>query len=229
MPDYPKYEGNRPSTVSRDAKYHVRTGAKGKHVVAIYYEAEDDERWYATSEDHPALVQMVNDVKISVTGKPNGAFYINEYKQLIVPAGDEVYYAGVYEGALRFEFEGKILSGEAIDLAGNPIHEGDTWVGPHPGVPYTYSGRFDDVTYVTNPRPNVEKTVKLAKVALNEDIADRNRSKIKAVTGYAGGRFYVNEFLCIFKPVQEGQDLRYVYAGQLDLEGWFPKPHQEPS
>ncbi len=65
------------------------------------------------------------------------SFYINEYKQVVVPAvGSEDYFlAGEYRKPLRFEFEGKIISGEAVDLEGHPLSPGDTWVGPHPGIP----------------------------------------------------------------------------------------------
>ena len=84
MPEFPIFTGNCPGNVAKDAKYSVRSGPGGP-VVGLTYRAEDDERWHATTDEHTALVNMVNAIKIAYTGKPNGAFYINEYRQVIVP------------------------------------------------------------------------------------------------------------------------------------------------
>lgn len=225
MPTFPRFEGNCPRNVSRDAKYSVRSGADGP-VVALTYRAQDDERWYATTEKHPELVRMVNAVKLSRGLPPNGAFYINEYHQVIVPTvgSDDYYLAGKYSQPLRFEFEGRILSGEPVSLEGLPLTPGDTWTGPHPGIPYLLSAGGDDVRYTIQPRPNVEKDVKLSKI-IGREAAQSVTSLIRSVKGYAGGRFYVNEFRTIFAPVQEAREWRYVYVGQLDPSTWFPEPH----
>ena len=70
-----------------------------------------------TTDAHPDLADMVNDVKRTHGTGARGPFYINEYKQVIVPVGDEVqyYYAGTYKAPLRFEFEGKTISGEPLN------------------------------------------------------------------------------------------------------------------
>lgn len=227
MPTYPKFQGNCPRNVAKDAKYKVKSG-KGKPVVALTYNTGDDERWYITTEDHIHLVNMVNRVKIDVSGKPFGSFYINEHKQVLVPAvGTEDYYlAGEYKEALRFEFEGKVISGEPVDLDGNPLSPGDTWVGPHPGIPYTLCAGGNDIKYTIRSRPNVEKDIKLSKI-IGPEAAKEVAEKVRAFKGYQGGRFYVNDFCTIFMPIQEGWDWRYVYVGQLNLSRWFPAPHEE--
>src|SRR5690554_2311107 len=79
-----RFQGNRPSNVNKDAKYSVKHEA-GNYVVGIYYKTNDGEIWYPISEDHSELVEMVNEVKIHFTGSPGGAFYINEYRQVLVP------------------------------------------------------------------------------------------------------------------------------------------------
>jgi len=225
MGPFPVFEGNCPRNVAKDAKYAVRSG-KGSSVIALTYRTQDDERWYMTSEEHSELVRMVNQVKLSLGQPPHGSFYINEYKQVIVPVvgSDEYYLAGKYEEALRFEFEGKTLSGEAVDLDGNPLSPGDTWVGPHPGIPYKLSAGGNDIVYTIRPRPNVEKDVRLSK-SIGPEPAKKVAARILYFKGYSGGRFYVNEFCTIFAPVQEGWDWRYIYIGQLDLSIWFPEPH----
>lgn len=230
MSDYPVFEGNCPATVNKDAKYHVKHGEHGL-AIGIIYETLDDERWYATTDQHPNLVQMVNNVKTSFGDQPNGSFYINEYKQVIVPviSNRRYYLAGTYDDKLRFQFEGYTLSGEPYNLGGKPLSPGDEWVGPHPGIPYVLSVRKGmDIKYTVSPRPNVERDVRLTK-KIDQIAAEKTIEQVKAFRGYAGGRFYVNEHLAMFTPIQEGYDLRYIYIGQLDLNSWFPKPNSTRS
>ncbi len=48
----------------------------------------------------------------------------------------------------------------------------------------------------------------------------------------SGGRFYINEFGNLFKPVTQNSYIEYFYLGQLHVGGencsnsdsWFPKP-----
>jgi hypothetical protein len=223
MPEFPVFKGNCPNNVNKDAKYTVRSGPTGP-IVSITYNTRDGEKWYASTELHPELVAMVNAVKSAHGGGLNGSFYINEYQQVIVPVvgNDEYYLAGTYSKRLRFEFEGKILSGEPIDWQGNPLSPGDAWVGPHPGVPYVLKAGGTDIEYRFSPRPNVEKVVKLSKV-IDPAKALSMAAKIREHKGYSGGRFYVNEFRSIFAPIKEGYEWQYIYAGELDLDKWFPK------
>lgn len=222
MPEFPVFRGNCPRNVSKDAKYSVRGQAVG-----LMYETQDDEVWRATTELHPKLVAMVNDVKASL-GSLKGSFYINEYKQVIVPIpGTRDYYlAGEYDKPLRFEFEGKTLSGEPIDLDGNPISPGERWVGPHPGIPYVLKAGASDIYFTSEPRPDVEKKHRLSKT-VGPEIANEVCTLIREHKGFDGGRFYVNEFCSIFAPMNEGSDIQYIYIGLLDLEQWFPKPEAE--
>lgn len=227
-----RFEGNCPRNVSKDAKYSVRRGSAGAGdgglVVALVYEAEDDERWHPSTDAHPELVKMVNAVKTSAGQPPNGAFYINEYRQVIVPvAGTSDYYlAGTYGRPLEFEFEGKHLGGDARDLDGNPIAPGDTWAGPRPGIPYKLRAGGNDIAYTTSPRPNVTREIRLSK-EIGPDRAREAASVVSRVKGHAGGRFYVNEHLNAFSPLSDGRDVRYVYCGKIDLDMWFPKPHAD--
>ena len=98
---YVQFIGNCPSNVNKDAKYTVRL-ERGEYVVGIYYLSNDGELWYPSSANHPDLVEMVNNIKNHFAGSPGGAFYINEYKQVLVPViGEEkdYYIAGEYHQA----------------------------------------------------------------------------------------------------------------------------------
>ena len=55
---------------------------------------------------------MVNSVKEGSTGAPGGAFYINEYKHVLVPTSEGCLYAGKYAPLLRFSFEGVEITPE---------------------------------------------------------------------------------------------------------------------
>lgn len=222
---YVQFIGNCPSNVNKDAKYTVRL-ERGEYVVGIYYLSNDGELWYPSSANHPDLVEMVNNVKNHFTGNPGGAFYINEYKQVLVPVigeGKEYYLAGEYRHPLEFEFEGKILSGNAKDLDGKLINPGDVWVGPHPGIPYVLKAGGRDIYYIYLVRPQVKKQVRLSNCIGSEE-AEKVALEIAQFEGRAGGRFYVNEFCQMFTPKTGDGNLEYIYIGKIkNLRNWFPK------
>ena len=216
------FPGNCPHNVSKDAKYSVRR-SDGR--VGLTYCTADDERWHMTTTAHPALANMVNDVKRTHGSGPNGPFYINEYKQVIVPVGDaaQYFFAGTYNEPLQFEFDEKRISGEPLDFDGTPLRPGDTWEGPHAGVPYVLTAGGDDVYYRVFPRPDVEKRVKLS-AERSRTVAEQVARLLSAFKGPGGGRFYVNEFCSVFSPINGAEGLHYIYIGQIDLDSWFPNP-----
>lgn len=224
-----KFEGNCPKNVSKDAKYRVRqrgVDEGGGLVVALVYEAENGKRWLPSTDDHPDLVEMVNKVKKHDGNPPNGTFYINEYKQVIVPVkwSPDYYLAGCYDKPLEFEFKGKHLSGDAKDLNGKPIAQCGVWKGPHPGIRYKLCAGGNDISYTKSIKPNEEEDVLLSG-EIGPNRARKAASMILKVKGADGGRFYVNERLNAFAPMSDGQTYRY--CGKIDLSMWFPKPHAD--
>ncbi len=224
MKEFAPFSGNCPQNVNKDAKYAVRRVA-GHTVIALRYVTTAKEEWLATTKDHPELADMVNEVKINMGVAPNGPFYINEYRQVIVPVSDGTYYyAGQYEAQLQFDFEGIQLSGEAVDFAGNRLVPGDIWNGPHPGIPYVLKAGGGDVYYKAQLKPNVSKKMMLSD-QVGTHAASTFAKRVMAVKGFSGGRFYINEWRELFSPVTKGYNLEYVYIGHLeDKEPWFPKP-----
>jgi hypothetical protein len=228
MSDIIPFSGNCPKNVSKDAKYGIKpnkNNRRGALAVGLTYCTDDDERWHMTTEDHPELAEMVSAVKTTYGSSPYGPFYINEYKQVIVPVGDsgQYYLAGVYSAPLKFDFEGKTISGEPVDFDGWRLQPGDTWVGPHAGIPYVLAATSDDVYYRTWPRPNVEMRVKLS-AKRGKAVALQIARLLYTMKGAGGGRIYVNEFGAVFSPVTDDDTLRYVYFGQIDPNSWFPDP-----
>ncbi len=215
------YDGNCPRNVAKDAKYAIRSRGN-RLVVALTYSTSDDETWHLAQEDHPDLIDMVNSVKVALTGQPNGSFYINEFCHVIVPVvgSSDYYFAGVYRRPLIFDFEGDRISGLPRRSDGSELSPGDVWNGPRVGIPYILTAGGYDVYYQISPRPDVTK-----RVSLSKEIGVENARKvallIAEVKGPSGGRFYVNEHLAIFTPLNEHGEWSYRYIGQLDLNCWF--------
>ena len=167
---------------------------------------------------------MVNVVKIETTGNPGGAFYINEYKQVIVPASDgsgKYYLAGEYSIPLEFIFEGNIISGNALDYNGQSLSPGDVWAGPHAGIPYVLSAAKKDVTYEEEVRPNVTR-----KHELSQHIGkDQAFTVVRPLLANkpSGGRIYVNEYCQVFAPCEGTNGFNYIFMGSISLAHWFPK------
>jgi hypothetical protein len=220
------FTGNCPKSVSKEAKYAIRT-RRGLPVVALVYATESGERLLATTQEHPDLVELVNAVKTRKGSAPNGPFYVNEYGQVLVPVVvglDTIYYqADEYDLPLRFLFEGRVLSGEGLDLAGKPLVPGGIWVGPHPGIPYVLAAGQLDIYYVATVRPDVTRKVRLS-TFVGAEAAAALAGRIRGVKGWKGGRFYINEWREMFAPLNKGATNEFRYIGHLDLDDpWFPK------
>ncbi len=228
MSCFSRFMGNRPRAVGKDARYTIRTES-GRPVVSLTYQTPHGERWLLTTEEHDGLVNIVNHIKKEAPegGQPNGPFYLNEYGQVVVPVGRETvvcYLADEeYDRRLRFNFEGNIISGEAVDLHGQPLAPGDQWNGPHPGIRYVLTADSRDIRYTSEPRRNVLETVKLSD-CVGSAAAERVAYQIAVVKGARGGRFYVNEWREMFAPLEDDQGIAYWYIGRLEEDTpWFPK------
>jgi hypothetical protein len=224
-----EFMGNRPGNVVRDAKYSLRR-QDTRWVPHLEYRIGNNERVLLSTIDHPGLVLMVQSVQEETRGQPGGAFYINEYSQVIVPSGAEgqYYLAGEYSDPLEFEptndpeLSGWIISGDGMDREGRRIAPGDEWVGPHPGIPYILAANLRDVYYELHL-----SLVRTRKINLSDETStDRARAVAKQISEIKGssGRFYINEFCQMFCPQWDGSLVSYKYVGALDIEaGWFRK------
>ncbi len=212
-----RYTGNVPSNVSKDAKYSVVHGDDGWEVRLIY-RLSASERALITTNSHPELVGLVNDVKEDINGVSGGAFYINEYRHVLVPTEDGCMFAGKYFEPLRFRFEGEVISAEAP--AG--LSPGDDWPGPRVGTAYVLAADGADIRYRVETRPNVIAERKLSTEVGRAQAGRTARSIARFKPG--GGRVYVNEACECFGPAPTGDGLVHRYFGRLDLESWFPEP-----
>ena len=224
-----EFGGNRPANVARDAKYSLRRGRDG-WAVRLEYRLDGNERLLLSTGDHPDLVGMVLDVQEESRGMPGGAFYINEFSQVLAPSGAEGRYflAGSYPDALEFrpkgdpDVAGWVISGDGKGRDGRRLAAGDQWLGPHPGIPYVLAADHRNVYYELMLSP-----IRRRRVTLSEQVGlARAQTIAQQVYGVKreAGRFYINEFCQMFCPVWDGHSLTYNYIGALDLDaGWFAK------
>ena len=209
------YPGRIPSNVNRDAKYSVRS-SDGGYVVSLLFRLSQRERALLATDRHEALVEMVNDIKVSINGAPGGVFYINEFTDVLVPCQDNnCYFAGTYDELLEFEFEGEVIGPRA------PVglEPGEPWPGPHVGIPYTLKAGAGDIGYEWEPRPGVIRTELLSDYHDSSEVEALTR-RLAAVKGTAGGRIYVNECGEFFAPVNDD----YLFLGHIGEDVWFPAP-----
>lgn len=211
-----EYPGYVPSNVSKDAKYTIRHGASGWEV-QLPFRVSDREVFLLAHDGHPELVDMVNRVKADANGAEGGAFYINEFCDVIVPTQRGVYFAGMYDDLLEFDMEGSVVSPEPPAS----LRPGDPWPGPHVGVRYVLKAGGSDIKYVlTSGRRSVEH--RLSDVA-GPAAARALIERLVSVKGSSGGRIYINERCQFFGPAGDGSS-GFVYLGALDDDPWFSPP-----
>ena len=212
------YEGNIPSNVNKDAKYSVVYGAAGKMEVRLIYRLGRGEKALVTTASHPDLVRKVNDVKEEFGLGSGGAFYINEFGHVLVPAGAECYCAGRYERYLEFDFEGARISPQAPAS----LKPGEVWPGPRVGVAYTLSADGSDIRYSRQTRPSVTKEFRLSE-EVGEPAATRLARRLSRHKR-GGGRVYINEAREFFAPIGSDGEWEHIYLGSLGDDEWFSAP-----
>ena len=236
------YTGVWPQNVSKLAKYAVRF-IDGLWKITVLYEAEEGLRYLAIEGSDGNLADKINAVKSLLGNSPGGAFYINEYKHVIVPVaasesdgvGSLYYFVKRIDSDFIFKFEGELLSTKPIGRDGKQLKPGDLWVGPRPGIPYVLAAGSRDIYYESPAlindgslkiRPYVTRKVKLSKIILDKSLLEEAIAPIEKIRGYQGGRFYVNEHGAIFTPVNtgNGNGIDYIYCGKINYDTWFPEP-----
>ncbi len=210
------YPANIPSNVSKDAKYSV-ISADTKYEVRLIHRVNETERSFLTTGAHPNLVDMVNAVKRECNGVLGGAFYINEFRHVLVPTSTGTYFAGKYLKALIFNFDGAEITAKAP----NGLQPGGDWPGPHVGTRYKLKAGARDISYTRMDGANETEHCLSAHhpAAAAKELAQR----LGIVKGVGGGRFYINEAREFFSPPQT-QGGAWVYLGCLGASVWFPDP-----
>jgi hypothetical protein len=211
------YTGYSPMNVAKDAKYRVTANGE----IRLEFRESARVRYLLTTDKHPRLVEMVNAVKLELTGQPGGAFYLNEFQHVLVPdgRGGSCFWSGSYDGTLEFHNGSQVVSPNApVDL-----RPGDRWPGPHVGIKYVLAADTNDVRYEKVDGRRAETFF------LSDDVgpsaASRLARRIATVKGSSGGGFYINERQELFAPVGTvAAGYTYLYIGHLGEDRWFDSP-----
>lgn len=235
MPDL--YPGLWPQNVSKTAKYSIGS-VRGTWKVRVEVDLGSGLRYIATEDGAADLVGMVNATKTAVGQPPGGVFYLNEYRHVLVPVpnrdakgtGSIYYYAGEWNGELRFEFDGSALTSRPISKDGTALAPGGKWVGPRPGIPYVLAAGGTDIYYDTPALKDgqlwagVTQRVKLSQ-KIGAQKARLATHPVANLKGHTGGRFYVNEHGAMFTPMSDAESaIEYLFCGMIDSTSWFPNP-----
>ena len=212
------YPGMTPSNVLRDAKYRVV--GDDPHI-EVQMQIDRRTKAVMTTQAHPRLVEMVNEVKRQHSGTERGSFYINEFGHVIVPDIEgRAWYAGSYDVLLEFDLEGETVS----PVAPPGLNPGDPWPGHRVGTGYTLAAGGQDV-YFEQQEGQYRKTICLSEL-IGAAAAQRTASKVASVKGSSGGGFFINEAFELFAPLTDEDDgqIVIIYAGKADEADWFPPP-----
>lgn len=210
-----EYPGNITSNVSKDAKYSV-VSRPGGYEIRLLHRRNLTEKLLLTTAAHPGLVAMVNTEKIRESGAPGGAFYINEFRHVLVPAGGKCWFAGTYYEALVFNDDGASITSTAPP----GLKPGDDWPGPRVGIRYKLKAGGRDISY-SRMDGHLETEVFLSQFCSVAEAATLAR-RLAEIVGQSGGRIYLNEAREFFKPGIEGGPCKYL--GSLGNDCWFPNP-----
>jgi hypothetical protein len=215
------YPGLCPSNVKKDAKYSVVHSSTGSLEIRLVYRVSSREKKLLTTDRHDELVESVNKVKLELTGFPGGTFYVNEYRDVLVPdtVNGACVYAGNYTRDLEFDYDGTPMTPRPP----SGLRPGDLWPGPHVGIRYTLMANGRDIRYeLKSGRSSIEHW-------LSDDVgvqrANELARRIASVKGDNGGRFYINEACEMFAPIGAAEGgVDYIYLGPLEDSSWFHAP-----
>lgn len=206
------YPGYVPSNVSKDAKYSIKYGRDGMEVTLLFTVGPRERELLATA-DHAELVQKVNAVKEKANGVPGGVFYINEFRDVVVPStGGVSFFAGEYRRTLEFNLDGATISPKAPP----DLQPGDDWPGPRAGVAYVLAAGGNDIYY--KHKVGRRETKVVLSDLYGEGPASGLAKRLAAIKGTNGGRIYINEECEFFDPDSN------VYLGSVGDDPWFPPP-----
>jgi hypothetical protein len=162
------------------------------------------------------LAQAVNDGKAAQGAPPGGAFLIDEYGRVLVPARDgaaaSVFVVGECTGSLRFH--DPFSPGAVIDLyADDGLRVGDPWDRPYLGMRYQLSAR-NEIYHWNEDEAGAAKVVPPAQDPMMI-------ASLRTVRPYGAVRFLVGPGGIVLTKLPPAWEPTYV--GRLDLRTWFPK------
>jgi len=200
----------------------LHIGYSARHGKAWSYAlmSEYDDRgccWALESSSANALVKAVQQGKKFFGYETMGAFLVNEYGQVIVPASDgqgQRALVGTICGSLQFE--NPFINDAVFDLSDDKgLMCGDPWPKPYVGSKYNWSFR-DGIHY----REGAKEGKRIILCPHQDASLVKVLRKVRA-EGYI--RFIVNPHGLVLTKRKTGSRWQPVYVGRIDYSKWFPK------
>lgn len=166
--------------------------------------------------DVAALAQAVNAGKRALGTGPGGAFLLDEYGRVLVPASDatgvSVVVVGECAGPLRFH--NAFAPGEVFDLYDDSgLVLGDPWDRPYVGLQHQLS-RYSELYFWEQDSDGARRLE-----PPRQDI--RLIRALRVLRPHGPVRFLVGMDGVVITKVEPHWEPRYV--GRVDLATWFPK------
>jgi hypothetical protein len=169
------------------------------------------------------LATTVARAKRHAGGDGGGAFMIDEFGHVIVPANDgsgRKFLAGRYRGAIQFE--NPLEQGAPFDLAGDAyLQSGDPWKLPYVGMPYHLHRNGSIYFYQQDEHGGRSVYPRQQDLDLIRSIRNiRPRGPVRILVTHAGA---------VLTKVPSGawgeseENWQAVYVGSIDLNLWFDK------
>jgi hypothetical protein len=212
-----EWVGAPPAQVRKDGKYRVVSGSDGYEVQVIYRINNRERALLATSE-HAQLVDLVNEAKVELTGQRGGAFYINEFRDVLVPRDPGTsFWIGTFDGLLTFDLDATTV---VTPKAPPGLRPGDLWPGPRVGIQYTLTARGSDLRYEVQSG-RIRREVRLSDHVGADSAAET--AALAAAYKQGGGAVYINECSEMFVPTVDAEP-EYIYVGNIGELPWFSPP-----
>ena len=172
-----------------------------------------------------SLTKSVISAKKRLGGYGGGAFIINEFGQVIVPASDNSgrrVLVGEIKGPFYLEnpFDGDAM----IDLSNtHGLKCGDRWIHPYIGIPYNLSKKSKIYFY--------RKTSEGGKAEYLPAQDQQLIKLLRCIRRYGPVRFIVNPYGVVLtkRPPDadwsQQEEWQSVFVGHINHNYWFPKEH----
>jgi hypothetical protein len=217
-----EWEGRYARIPGRATVFHVRRGSGGWWPVIDWTIGDDRaECKMVANGDTPALVESVLAGKRALRVPAGGAFMVNEFGRVLVPASDTEYgtrimLVGECSGPVVFEnpFDG---AGATFDLADHTgMRRGDRWERPYVGIPHNLSAADELYFKLQTPHGTVWDKPPVQDDSLIE--------ALRSLRPYGPVRFIVTVGGLVATKVEVAPEVwEPHYVGRITRTRWFKK------
>jgi hypothetical protein len=199
--------------------FHIRL-TRGAWWPEVEWTIDDDTarcRMIDSGDVRPLVDAIVAGKRAQGVG-PGGAFHINEFGQVLVPAydrdGTSVRLVGECAGPLRFK--NPFNDSDVFDITSNRgLRNGELWQRPYVGIPHNLSG----ASKIYFKRSGAEGTEALWPLDQDPDLI----AALRAIRPWGPVRFIVTAGGLVATKVEVASGWEPRYVGRINPARWFEK------